>query len=85
MVRAPSRKHPMPQVLQDLGKAGVAVWLDDLSRPRLQSGSLVAMAAHVPPVQLSVVQVGVLPVTPNVIKVEAVCCLDMRSALVWTG
>ena len=30
----------MSQPLQDLASAGVAVWLDDLSRPRIQSGSL---------------------------------------------
>ncbi len=36
----------MPQALQDLAKAGVAVWLDDLSRPRLQSGSLAAMVGR---------------------------------------
>jgi len=31
------------KTLQELADAGVAVWLDDLSRPRLQSGSLAAM------------------------------------------
>ncbi len=36
----------MSQALQDLAKAGVAVWLDDLSRPRLQSGSLARMVAE---------------------------------------
>ena len=30
----------MPKALQDLAAAGVAVWLDDLSRTRIQSGSL---------------------------------------------
>src|SRR3954452_6763143 len=30
----------MAQALQKLAAAGVAVWLDDLSRPRIQSGSL---------------------------------------------
>jgi transaldolase len=30
----------MAQALQELAAAGVAVWLDDLSRPRIQSGSL---------------------------------------------
>jgi len=32
--------------LQQLAEAGVAVWLDDLSRPRLQSGSLAAMVGQ---------------------------------------
>jgi hypothetical protein len=36
----------MPQALQDLAQAGVAVWLDDLSRPRLQSGRLARMVAQ---------------------------------------
>lgn len=30
----------MSHALQELASAGVAVWLDDLSRPRIQSGSL---------------------------------------------
>ena len=30
----------MAQALQELVAAGVAVWPDDLSRPRIQSGSL---------------------------------------------
>src|SRR3954464_9337333 len=30
----------MARALQELAAAGVAVWLDDLSRPRIQSGSL---------------------------------------------
>src|SRR4051812_49812332 len=30
----------MAQALRELAAAGVAVWLDDLSRPRIQSGSL---------------------------------------------
>ena len=30
----------MSQALQDLAAAGVAVWLDDLSRPRIRSGDL---------------------------------------------
>ena len=33
----------MPQSLEALAAAGVAVWLDDLSRPRLQTGSLAGM------------------------------------------
>lgn len=33
----------MTQPLEVLAKAGVAVWLDDLSRPRLSSGSLARM------------------------------------------
>jgi len=33
----------MTKTLQELAEVGVAVWLDDLSRPRLQSGSLAAM------------------------------------------
>jgi transaldolase len=33
----------MAQALQELAAAGVAVWLDDLSRPRIQSGSLALM------------------------------------------
>ena len=36
----------MSHALQDLAKAGVAVWLDDLSRPRLRSGSLAAMVGR---------------------------------------
>ena len=36
----------MSQALQDLAKEGVAVWLDDLSRPRLQSGALARMVAQ---------------------------------------
>ncbi len=36
----------MSQALQDLAQAGVAVWLDDLSRPRLQSGGLARMVAQ---------------------------------------
>jgi len=32
--------------LQELADAGVAVWLDDLSRPRIQSGSLAAMVGQ---------------------------------------
>ncbi len=30
----------MAEVLEDLSSAGVAIWLDDLSRERLVSGSL---------------------------------------------
>jgi len=30
----------MPDNLKDLSQAGVSIWLDDLSRDRLQSGSL---------------------------------------------
>jgi len=30
----------MAKVLEDLSNAGVAIWLDDLSRERLVSGSL---------------------------------------------
>jgi len=33
----------MAKTLRELADIGVAVWLDDLSRPRLQSGSLAAM------------------------------------------
>jgi len=33
----------MAQALLRLAAAGVAVWLDDLSRPRIQSGSLASM------------------------------------------
>ena len=33
----------MTNSLQELADLGVAVWLDDLSRPRLSSGSLAAM------------------------------------------
>ncbi len=33
----------MNKALQELADLGVAVWLDDLSRPRLHSGSLAAM------------------------------------------
>jgi len=36
----------MTNTLQQLAEAGVAVWLDDLSRPRLQSGSLAAMVGQ---------------------------------------
>ena len=45
----------MTQALQDLAAAGVAVWLDDLSRPRLHSGSLAGMVA----------QGGVVGITTN--------------------
>jgi len=33
----------MAQALNDLANAGVSVWLDDLSRPRIQTGSLAKM------------------------------------------
>jgi len=33
----------MAQALNDLADAGVSVWLDDLSRPRIQTGSLAKM------------------------------------------
>jgi len=33
----------MAQALKDLANAGVSVWLDDLSRPRIQTGSLAKM------------------------------------------
>jgi transaldolase len=36
----PPQEVSMAQALQELAAAGVAVWLDDLSRPRIQSGSL---------------------------------------------
>ncbi len=36
----------MTKPLQELADAGVAVWLDDLSRPRIQSGSLAAMVGQ---------------------------------------
>jgi len=36
----------MSQALQNLATAGVAVWLDDLSRSRLQSGGLARMVAQ---------------------------------------
>jgi Transaldolase/Fructose-6-phosphate aldolase len=36
----PTTEVIMAQALQELAAAGVAVWLDDLSRPRIQSGSL---------------------------------------------
>ncbi len=45
----------MSQALQDLAAAGVAVWLDDLSRLRLQSGGLARMVA----------QGEVVGITPN--------------------
>ncbi|MFC7544574.1 hypothetical protein ACFQU2_41410 [Siccirubricoccus deserti] len=35
----------MAHALQDLAAAGVAVWLDDLSRPRIISGSLAGSVA----------------------------------------
>jgi len=35
-----SQEATLSHALQDLASAGVAVWLDDLSRPRIQSGSL---------------------------------------------
>ena len=35
----------MAKSLNDLAKAGVSVWLDDLSRPRIQTGSLAHMVA----------------------------------------
>ena len=36
----------MAQALQELAAAGVAVWLDDLSRPRIQSGSLARLVEY---------------------------------------
>ena len=36
----------MAQFLSDLAAAGVSVWLDDLSRPRIQTGSLARMVAE---------------------------------------
>ncbi len=36
----------VPEQITRLGAAGVAVWLDDLSRDRLSSGSLAALVAH---------------------------------------
>ncbi len=45
----------MAQALNELAAAGVAVWLDDLSRPRIQSGSLAR----------SVEQGGVVGITTN--------------------
>jgi len=39
----PSQEASMAQALLKLAAAGVAVWLDDLSRPRIQSGSLARM------------------------------------------
>ena len=36
----------MAQALQELAAAGVAVWLDDLSRPRIQSGSLARLVGR---------------------------------------
>ena len=35
----------MAKSLNDLAKAGISVWLDDLSRPRIQTGSLARMVA----------------------------------------
>jgi len=39
----PTRRPNVVKSLQELADLGVAVWLDDLSRPRLHSGSLAAM------------------------------------------
>ncbi len=36
----------MAKALNDLAAAGVSVWLDDLSRPRIQTGSLARMVAQ---------------------------------------
>jgi transaldolase len=36
----------MPNALQQLADTGVAVWLDDLSRARIQSGELARMVEH---------------------------------------
>ena len=36
----------MTDALAALSKAGVSIWLDDLSRERLVSGSLAGLAAH---------------------------------------
>ena len=36
----------MANALQQLAAAGVAVWLDDLSRARIQSGELARMVEH---------------------------------------
>jgi len=40
------RDKPMQNALNELAAAGVAVWLDDLSRPRITSGSLKAAVEH---------------------------------------
>src|ERR1700743_1487941 len=34
------QENAVPSALKDLAKAGVSVWLDDLSRPLIESGSL---------------------------------------------
>jgi transaldolase len=36
----------MPDPLQELTAAGVSVWLDDLSRPLLTSGTLNQLVTH---------------------------------------
>jgi transaldolase len=36
----------MSNPLDDLSRRGVSVWLDDLSRQRLATGSLAALVAH---------------------------------------
>jgi len=36
----------MANALQQLADTGVAVWLDDLSRARIQSGELARMVEH---------------------------------------
>jgi transaldolase len=36
----------MANALQQLADSGVAVWLDDLSRARIQSGELARMVEH---------------------------------------
>ncbi len=36
----------MTDALGALSEAGVSIWLDDLSRDRLRSGSLAGLAAH---------------------------------------
>jgi len=39
----------MADPLTDLTNSGVSIWLDDLSRQRLVSGSLADLVAHVRP------------------------------------
>ncbi|WP_372595296.1 transaldolase [Actinotalea sp.] len=39
-------QHAVPEAITRLGREGVAVWLDDLSRERLRSGGLAALMAE---------------------------------------
>lgn len=67
-------KNQMSNTLAQISKAGVAVWLDDLSRDRLKSGSLVKLIN-----EDSVVGVTTNPsilqrLSVNLIFIEVISC-----------